>query len=189
MCTCEHMCTLAPCTHVHCLALTGSGSQLSDVVMSRPSAVCVLSSLQQNVLQGFSHTLLQMLVSSLQHSEACSCCSVKLPSEQSEIISDCRVYYYVRDVHSLMWELVVWWALWEISVDYCSKRVQLMVQVLLKISQTPVSSNIPRWRLGAIKLVNGEWWCRQYQENLARPLRSETREWFGTKITKLLRLK
>ena len=101
------MCTLALCTHVHCLALTGSGSQLSDVVMSRPSAVCVLSSLQQNVLQGFSHTLLQMLVSSLQHSEACSCCSEKLPSEQSEIISDCRVYYYVRDVHSLMWELVV----------------------------------------------------------------------------------
>ena len=69
------------------------------------------------------------------------------------VISDCRVYYYVRDVHSLMWELVVWWALWEISVDYCSKRVQLMVQVLLKISQTPVSSNIPRWRLRAIK-----WW-------------------------------
>ena len=88
------------------------------------------------------------------------------------VISDCRVYYYVRDVHSLMWELVVWWALWEISVDYCSKRVQLMVQVLLKISQTPVSSNIPRWRLGAIKLVNGEWWCRQYQVNLARPLHS-----------------
>ena len=145
------------CTPVHCLArLTGSGSQLSDVVMSGPSAVCVVSPLQQIVLQSFGHTLLQMLLSSLQH-------SLQLQWE----VTQWTVRDYFRFQCIIMFAMFtvkcgsLWcdgpcerFSLWIAAVKECSWWSKCYWKSVKLCWSHPTFLG----GLGAIKLVNGGWW-------------------------------
>ena len=159
-------------------ALTGSGSQLSSVVMSRPLQFVLRVPCSKMSCIARSHFTADVSHYNTE-SPAAAVRSYQVNIEW-EIISD--IYSVLLCSRCSQLNVGACGAMGLVR-DFCGllqlKECSLWSKCYWKwISHTLVSSNIPRWTGGN---KTGEWWSRQYLVNL---LRSETWEWFETEITK-----